>query len=51
MLMSVQPNYAAGNALLFIRHDKLVALAVDVDDFHLFVFLQMFTEFGDIHVH
>ncbi len=51
MLMSMQLNYAAANALLFIRHDELVALAVDVDDFHLFVFLQMFTEFGDIHVH
>ena len=31
--------------------DELVALTVDIDDFHLFVHAQVLTQLGDVHVH
>ena len=37
--------------LIHIRHDELVALAVNIDDLNLRIFLQMLAELGDIHIH
>ena len=37
--------------LLLFRRNELIALAVDIDDLYLVVFLQMLAQLGDIHVH
>ena len=38
-------------SLLHIGCYQLITLTVDVDDFDVFIVLQMLTQFRDIHVH
>ena len=49
MNISANPPYCF--ILLFIGSNQLVALAVDIDNLNLRVFLQVLTQLGDIHIH